>query len=188
VTAPGLSAAEREIGRMLHFEEFTLARLEKHTEPRGACIAWTGSSNGANPQIRLGGAAGAVYMVRRVVYTLVHGEGSIPPGFLVGLRRGCQCDLCVHPMHLVARSQSHAQKGRPASTARKVRIAAAKRAKSRLTIEAVRAIRASDEPASALDARHGLTKGYASRIRRGEAWVDHASPFAGLKQGGGRGR
>ena len=70
--------------------------------------------------------------------------------------------------------------GIPLSPANRARVANGRRRKSKLNIDIVREIRASDEPGNVIEARFGLKAGYASRIRQGIVWRDHASPFAGL--------
>jgi hypothetical protein len=70
--------------------------------------------------------------------------------------------------------------GIPLSPANRARVANGRRRKSKLNIDMVREIRASDEPGPLIEARYGLKKGYASVIRSGKRWQDHASPFAGL--------
>lgn len=161
-------------------QSLTLERFMKHAEWRGRCLVWTGSANNTNPQIRVGGKAQPPTNVRRVIYQLVH--GPIPTGFLVGLRGTCTNVLCIHPDCLVARSKSKAQKNKPVSLRRKMRIASTQRAKSRLTMDLVREIRMSREPANALDAKYGLPLGYSAKIRRNERWID----FTNQQLGGAR--
>lgn len=166
---------------MEHFETLTLERLMKHCVPRGACLEWVGHCNGTQPQMKLGGVGGQAYGLRRAIYLLTRGEGSIRKGFQVGIKASCTCATCVHPDHLMARSKSIAQRGIKVKTKTRLRIAATKRAQSStLDMEKVREIRARDEPCSDLDAIYGLTPGYAWKIKTNKRWVDHASPFAGL--------
>jgi hypothetical protein len=158
------------------FEQLTLARLLKHTELVGDCLEWTGHANGGQfPQVRLGGRSGRVYNVRRVLWVLLH--GFIPANRQVGVK--CPCELCVHPDHLVLRTRSTAMKGVKKSLLSARRMAATKRAASRITEEMVREIRASNEPAIHLDRRWGLGQGTTSGIRRGRFRRDFAADMLG---------
>ena len=146
------------------FEQLTLARLLKHTEPEGKCLAWTGHANlGRSPQIRLGGAKGRAYNVRRVLWVLT--RGSIRADRVVTV--DCDCELCVHPDCLIAVHQSKLQKGQPKSLLASRRIATAQRRRSPITEEMVREIRGSTIPAVEFDRRWGLGAGTSAHIRSG---------------------
>jgi hypothetical protein len=163
---------------MKSLDHFTVDYLLSHTQEEGDCLIWTGSAqHGKYPQVRIGDSrTGAAIAVRRIIYEKVHGE--LMPGKQVGTK--CKTLLCVHPDCLVQRTKSQAHKGQKLRPDHIMRIIAGKRAKAKLNMETVREIRASDELCTALDARHGLSDGYASRIRTNRVWVDHSSPFAGL--------
>ena len=156
-------------------KELTVATLLKHTVEEGDCLIWTGHSTlGKHPQVRSGGK---VVPARREIYRLIHGE--LPSRIQVGVK--CGSPLCVHPDCLIARTRAKASTGKKLSPKHKLRIALTKRAKSTLlTAEDVRAIRASDEPGTVLEASYGLSGGYVSHIRSGKVWKDTASPFFGL--------
>lgn len=154
--------------------DIRLADLLARTVPEGDCLLWTCRAvKGKFPQWDLGGQR---YITRRLVYQLVH--GPIPSRLQVGTR--CKNPLCVHPDCLVARTASKAQSGRTMHPDHKARIAAAQRARSSLNAEIILAIRSSTEPGPVVEARYGLKKGRASRIRSYESWKDIANPFAGL--------
>lgn len=154
--------------------DIRLADLLARTLPEGACLLWTCRAvKGKFPQWDLGGKR---YITRRLVYQLVN--GPLPSRLQVGTC--CGTALCVHPEHLVARTASKAQRGRTMRPDHKARIAAAQRARSSLDAATVHAIRTSTEPGPVLEARYGLKKGRASRIRSYESWKDTANPFAGL--------
>jgi hypothetical protein len=84
----------------------------------------------------------------------------------------CTCDTpnCANPAHRKAgtRSSQMLAAGIQRDAVTRARIAAGKRARSNLTDDAVRAIRASGETLHVLAARHGITPSYASQIRRGQ--------------------
>lgn len=160
---------------MKSHQEITLADLMRHVEDDGECLIWMSHANdGRYPQWRIGGK---LFAARRVIFELVH--GAIKPKEQVGV--SCGCELCVHPDHLVARSRSKVNTGRVQTAATKIRIARTKIASAgKLTDEQVREIRASAERGTDIDARYGLSPGYASRIRLGLARKDFSSPWAGL--------
>ena len=154
--------------------DIRLSDLLARTVAEGDCLLWTGRSVvGKFPQWDIGGQR---HITRRLVYQLVH--GPLPSRLYVGNK--CKNPLCVHPDCLIARTPSHAQSGRTMRADHKARITAAQRARSSLTLEKVQAIRASSEPGPVIEARYGLKKGHASRIRSFENWKDAGSPFAGL--------
>jgi hypothetical protein len=158
------------------FEELTLARLLKHTEPCGECLEWTGHAQGGkHPQVKLGGRKGRVYNVRRVLWVLT--RGAVPAGRQVGVK--CHCELCVHPDHLVLRTRSAAMKGVKKSLLSARRMAATKRAASRITEAMVHEIRSSDAPSMELDRRLGLGHGTAWGIRSGRSRRDFATDMLG---------
>lgn len=156
--------------------EIRLSDLRARIEEVGECWVWQGyASQGKFPQWRLDGV---LKPTRRIVWELVH--GPLEPGMQVAADPQC-CPCCVHPDHLQARTRSKALKGMHIAPDRKANIARSRRARSTLmTMEIARAIRASDEPGPVVEARYGLKKGYASRIRLNVVWKDHASPFARL--------
>jgi hypothetical protein len=157
--------------------DISLQGFLARTTEEGDCLLWDGyAAEGKFPQWRIDGK---LHAVRRLVWELT--RGPLGRGIQVGVN--CRCDLCVHPDHLVARTKAKAMAHVPLSPDRRLRIAMARRAKSSLSIDLVRQIRASTEPGNVLEQRHGLQTGYASRIRLGKVWADHASPFSGL---GGR--
>lgn len=154
--------------------DITLAAFMARVQDEGDCLMWTGhASLGRFPQWRIDGK---LHAVRRLVWQLTRGE--VKPGLQVGV--SCGCDRCVHPDHLVARTKSKALVGKPVTPDHRARITIGRRAKSSLSMEIAREIRASDEPGNVLEARYGLNAGYASKIRTGAVWVDLSSPFAGL--------
>lgn len=65
-----------------------------------------------------------------------------------------------------------------------VRSAAIQRTKrktqGKLTVDDVRAIRASDEKVIVLAARFGVSQAHISKVRLHKAQIDYHSPFAGL--------
>lgn len=139
------------------------------------CLIWQASTiNGKVPQMRF---EGKPHPARRVIFQFL--RGPLRPGRQVGARKGCHY-LCVDPEHLVQRTKSQATKGHAVTQATRAKIAATKRGAVKLTPQAVEQIRASTEPAYRLAPKLGVDKSMVTRIRRGEAWRDFTSPFAGL--------
>jgi hypothetical protein len=158
------------------FEQLTLERLLKFTEPAGDCLEWTGhASEGKHPQVKLGGRKGRVYNVRRVLWVLLH--GAIPRDRQVGVK--CPCELCVHPDHLVLRTRSAAMKHVKKSLLSARRMAATKRAASRISEDMVREIRSSSKPAIWFDRNWRLGNGTAANIRRGRIRRDFSADMLG---------
>lgn len=154
--------------------EITLDKIMAHVVEDHGHLIWVGyASAGRFPQIRIGGK---IKPVRRVLYEAVH--GPLKAGLQVGV--SCDRELCVHPDCLIARKKSTAQRGQKMTPERRMRIAASTRKKSKITMDVVREIRASDETGTAIEDRLGLSNGYVSLIRRNLRWVDHANPFSGL--------
>lgn len=154
--------------------DLPLSVLMAHVrDDHAGCLIWVGAKAGNVPQIRVGYR---LWSMRRLLWELT--QGPIKSGQQIGV--SCTEPLCVHPDHLVSRTRSKLQKGRPRTVETKIKISMAKRASSKLTMAMVRAIRASDLLNSEIDRQLGMSAGYASRIRLGRAWADSASPFAGL--------
>ena len=154
----------------------TLAALMARTTADGNCRVWDGCLDTiGSPKICINYKK---LMVRRLVWQLV--RGPIAPKHQISTT--CGTPGCIATGHLISRTQSQTLKGRPVSRARRIRTAITHRAKAtaKLTAAQVAEIRASSEPGTVLDRRYGLSSGYASHIRRGRAWRDYTSPFAGL--------
>ncbi|MES2909856.1 MAG: hypothetical protein V4718_00620 [Pseudomonadota bacterium] len=150
--------------------EIRLSELLARTVEEGDCLLWTGhASEGKFPRW---GARPA----RRVVYEAIHG----PLSRRLQVSAHCKNPLCVHPNCLFAQTRGKANKSRQDAQTFRANVAAAQRKRSSLTIEIVREIRASSLSNTEAGAPHGLHRNYVARIRRNEAWVDFASPFAGL--------
>ncbi len=148
-----------------------LAELARRTVEMGDCLLWTGFARyGRYPQWFVDGQA---RNARRVVWERTY--GAIRINLQIGVQ--CGCPLCVAPEHLVARSKSAAMRGHPVSLVTRARIATALR---EIPDEVAREIKASEGPSIAMDHKHGLTRGYSARIRRGERWRDYGDPFCWL--------
>jgi hypothetical protein len=109
-----------------------------------------------------------------------------PPqkGHVAFATRNCHSDDCVNPDH--ARSSTRANhgqylkasgKGKTLAKIASAKAAAASSKRKRLTWEAVREIRASDEAYPVLAARHGISPSRIGYVKRGEAWKEAPSVF-----------
>lgn len=155
--------------------DVSMDRVLGRTREVGGCLEWAGhTSLGKWPQIRV---EGKLYPVRRLVWQLVRGATRSD----LWITNKCNNPLCVNPDHLIAHTRGKAMTGNTRPAAHRAKIAAAKRAKSALTMEMVREIRSSDDSNPDLAARYGISASYVSHLRNTPAlWKDYSSPFAGL--------
>ena len=154
-------------------KEIRLSDLLARTVEEGECLIWQGQHYNYVPKIQKNGKT---LNVRREIYKQVYGE--LPDRLQVGVK--CKTLLCTAPDCLIARSRSTAMKQANYTQAGRAANVKTARVRAKINIEIAREIRASTETGQAVDKRMGLYPGCAARIRKGGAWVDHASPFAGL--------
>lgn len=140
----------------------------------GDCWIWIGYAvEGAHPRVSIDGK---LMSVRRVVWS--EKNGGIPARMVV--RNTCGNGLCVSPKCMELTTYSRIRTGIKKGADVGMKISQKRRARSNVTIEDVRLIRASDLPAAHFDEMFGKSRGWAGSIRRGEFWKDISSPFAGL--------
>ena len=113
-------------------------------------------------------------------------RGKVPEGKC--LVPTCDNPYCINPAHQRAVTESEkskraAERGSVSSPVRAKKIAETKRTQGKLTVEQAREIRHSDETGPVLSARYGINRSVVNAIKRGDAWKEYSSPFAGL---GGR--
>lgn len=157
------------------------AFFEARVRVDGDCLVWTGAISNGHPSCKVNGRQSTV---RRRQHELLH--GPIPAGKV--LRMTCGNKLCVRDAHCkVATRQQVAKEcgalGLMSGLLRTARIAEVKRASSqaKITQADAQAIRRSEEPASAVAARYGLSASSIHRIRRGEVRREFAgNVWAGL--------
>lgn len=152
-------------------------RVLPHLIEEGDCLIWP---NGSAKVPHLSVMREKINI--RKLWLIAEGREVLP-----GRMFGCSCggDKCVALDHI--RQRDRKEHGRyfgklgvysgPAKTAK---MAATKRAKSKLDDEKVAAIRASTKSAMALSAEYGVAPSYITSIRAGLLWKNYASPFAGL--------
>ncbi|WP_418122271.1 hypothetical protein [Variovorax sp. 160MFSha2.1] len=149
-------------------------RLHHRCREDGDCLIWTGRrSAGGVP--RLGDAS-----LRRLVY--IDAKGPIQDRFMVTYT--CGNSLCINPEHLKATTKSAVLKRTYETTdlalRRSITSTREARKKAKLSLEAAREIRASNETIKELGARYGVHPTLISFVRRGEAWKEPVTPFTGL--------
>jgi len=156
-----------------------LADLLARTRACGDCMEWTGPVHRRCKAPIFNRKDRKVYVKREVV----HLTGRQIAGRCV--TSTCRNQLCVNPDHLRVVSRSVIQRRTAASGAFsgmhiKIKVAAAKRSKSKISQESVRAIRESDETAPALARRYGITESYVYMILRHQSRIEYQTPFAGV--------
>lgn len=153
--------------------------LLQHTIEDGDCMVWTRSCCNGHPAARI---EGKTVLVRRVLWA--QALDDIPAGHIV--RMTCNTPLCVNPDHieLTTYQRLGKQLGALGVMSGPVRSAAIARAKrkthGKLSDEAVRDIRTSNELGRVLAARHGVSQAHVSKVQKHKAWREFSSPFNGL--------
>jgi hypothetical protein len=157
-----------------------IEKIQRHVTLEGDCWEWRGCVQGSVPIMKHNGNPSNV---RRLVLL----ERGVPmTGFVATYT--CGNAKCVNPDHTgrSTRAQTNlmiaANMNTATNTLRVKRIADVKRnTQSKLSLDDVRQIRASDDTQRNLAARFGVTQTTVGRIRRGEMWKTFsASPFSGL--------
>ena len=159
-----------------------MALLDR-TEEFADCLLWTGATGESGHPIFKPHGCGCT-LVRRAMFRLAGGE-------LIArqpIDTSCGERLCLNPDPLFQSTVSRIGKkagarGAWSGLAHRAKNAAAKRGKMKLTLVQAGEIRASEESGPVLAARYGVNKSLVNSIKRGTAWRDYSSPWAGL---GGR--
>ncbi len=110
--------------------------------------------------------------------------GALPePGQV--WHRTCRTAGCVNPAHRCCgnRSSQMLSAGLVRSPLTRARIAKAKRERSKLTQEGVRAVRVEQGTLAQIAGRHGISLASASKIRRGEQRPELAAPASSVFSG-----
>lgn len=166
-------------------ETLELMHIAEQTEEVGDCLVWTGAmSSTGYPIMKVHGCPCAT--VRRILVGLVgdrRGSKDLAPRQPVLMT--CDERTCIDPKHMListtaAVAQRAADRGAFSSLARGAKIAASRRGNGKLTEEIAAEIRLSDESGPVLSQRYGVNRSLVNNIKRGLAWRDYSSPFAGL--------
>jgi hypothetical protein len=120
--------------------------------------------------------------VRHVAYWL---KTKKRPVFVGGktLRTSCKDPHCVNPAHMVMETFADVQKDlrHQSKLANRIKVATARRQKSKLSDAAVLAIRESELPRKELAALHGVSREYVRLLQIGAWRRDYTNnPFGGL--------
>lgn len=161
----------------------TIDYLRERSDEVGDCWIWKRAAGKAGYPV-MSRRSGGDGLVRRAAARLA----GLEPAPRQPVVSCCGDKLCVNPAHmrlstvkLVAKKA--AKDGAYSRLPRRVKIAATKRAASKLTMADARAIRASTMRLADLAKKHDVSLGTIKSIRIGRTWKDHASPWAGLGAG-----
>ena len=152
--------------------------IRENSEIVGKCWLWNGSVNtrGGYPRAWIDGQG--FVNVRSYVFKDLLGK-RLPKGMVMSSR--CGNPSCVGPQCVVSKSYSRMVSDSYKNGSREV-TADRQRRNTKLTMEIARAIRASDEPSTALAAKFGVNKATINSVRSGARWAEpkpapHSSIF-----------
>jgi hypothetical protein len=157
---------------------YLMDKIRANCVEEGDCLIWQlGSAK--IPHLSIGGKK---VSVRKLVLELARVEILAQAKFF-GV--SCGTPMCVAEAHIRQRSRvQHARYfgnlGVYSGPLKIAKMAASKRAKSKLDDAKVAAIRASDKSSMALSAEYGVAASYITSIKAGKLWKNYTSPFAGL--------
>lgn len=126
------------------------------------CWLWTGAKTGGYGRIRINGAM--VY-AHRASFTWAH--GPIPDGLCV--MHQCDTPACVNPSHLCAGTMADNNADRDAKGRGVIPVGEA-HGRSKLTADAVRAIRADGRPQRDIARSHNISQTCVSEVVSRKTW------------------
>lgn len=162
--------------------------LERTThEPSTDCLVWKGSCAAEDhPQTRITYARKKAknVQVRKLVWRRANGDVKWPissRGHVWHCAVTCGTPRCVSPLHVIALPTSFWVKGKPKSETMRARLRATKAKQSKISDQQVLEVLRSPEPGTTVSKRLGMSKHYASKLRRGVSRVHIATGiFSGL--------
>lgn len=157
----------------------TMETITERCEEEGECLIWQAGKSHGTPALRHGDRT---VQVRRYIFEVLQGK-KVPKGMLISFC--CDNIDCVHPEHirmftrkqLQARTVKRTQYG--ANPVRSLRLAKAAQARSDMTWDRVREIRAMDGTDKGIARELELPFSVVNSIRKHRTWKE-ASPFAAL--------
>jgi len=157
----------------------TLDDIKARCDEVGDCWEWKGAYSPHGTPVMYARAERTT--VRRVVWRILKGE-PLDPKLMAGVK--CNNPRCVHPDHVKPKTKAQvlggmAKNGNQALRAAKIAASQRKRS-AKLDETKVAHIRASNATNVALAAELGVHHSLISAIRKGRAWRQFASPFAGV--------
>jgi hypothetical protein len=160
------------------YTKHTIESLMEKTVEVGDCREWQGYVGNSTPQVSHNGK---MWAVRRLMYEL--GGDPIKQGWYAAPR--CGNSLCVCQQHTVKRTEAAHRRISASkssnSLSRVLKIASYRREHhSKIDMEIAMEIRLSTESGPVLSERYGISNERVNQIKRGDAWKDYSSPFAGL--------
>ena len=138
------------------------------------CMRWAGAMDSGQITARVDGEK---LNVRTELWRL-YGKKPLPPGFCV--RSVCGDPLCLAREHMVAEARAAAIRNIPRPVHVRAKIAAGKRANSKITMTVADEIRASTLSDRVLAEKFGVHPSMVGRIRRGENWLSYDGPLGQL--------
>lgn len=138
------------------------------------CMRWAGAIVSGQIMARVDGQK---LNVRTELWRL-YGKKPLPPGFCV--RSVCGDPLCVAREHMVAEAHAAAIRNIPRPVHVRAKIAAGKRANSKITMAVADEIRASTMSERELAEKFGVHPSMVGRIRRGGNWLSYDGPLGQL--------
>lgn len=161
----------------------TLQDIHARCTECGDCRIWDGATNGkGDPKIHTIGPHGKRIWLsgRRIVMALKLGRALDRKELVTA---SCGNKLCLEHLEITDRSAVSRRTNAQAATRAKRSVASARTNQAKigkLTMEAARAIRASDKTGRALAHEYGVSYGLISRVRLHRGWKEQGNPFAGL--------
>lgn len=152
------------------------ARIACKCIEEGNCLIYQTTDTGLRIQF-----AGKVMPVRKAV--LIAADAPVIEDVFFGT--SCMTKNCVAQDHIRQRTptqkaQFFAKRGAYSGILKTAKMAATKRAKSKLDDDKVAAIRASDKSSRALSNEYGVAASYITSIKAGNLWKSYGGPFSGL--------
>lgn len=146
----------------------------------GECLIWTGHVS--NDNLPIISENRVKKSARRKLYEAVKGV-ELKPRQLVRMR--CNVLLCMNPEHMRVMDVADVRKqdgkaGKYSTPAMQIIRTRSARARGKLTLEQAREIRQSPLSLRKLAQQYGVDKSNIAQIKRGQAWIDHENPFAGM--------